>query len=239
MVSPLYVSGLLLRVTRIGVKACIDVTPYAELFITSIIEKHVLIYSKDNFFWLLSNDPHSWIILVTLDWFMARHTSGAVHNIAYYRAYVWSIGDDLRPFSLFCRGRALTLNFIPYNSGKNSFFVWSILNTFKIMSRYVLIWKYHLAFLIYPHRSWCSMFKQLYSRFSIEKHLSNNPICFPEILHHFWSTICQQDILIRNSIVLPLTSLEIQVSHKLCINPKSLIISSKRTFQLRDAYSSP
>ena len=31
----------------------------------------------------------------------------------------------------------------------------------------------------------------------------------------------------------------IQVSHKLCINPKSLIISSKRIFQLRDAYSSP
>src|SRR3954464_2946366 len=49
----------------------------------------------------------------------------------------------------------------------------------------------------------------------------------------------QQHILVRNSIVLPLTSLEIQVSHKLCINPKSLIISSKHTFQLRDAYSSP
>ena len=43
MVAPLYVSGLLLRVIRIGVKACIDVTLYAELFITSIIEEHVLI----------------------------------------------------------------------------------------------------------------------------------------------------------------------------------------------------
>ena len=43
----------------------------------------------------------------------------------------------------------------------------------------------------------------------------------------------------QKSIVHPLTSLEIQVSHKLCINLKSLIISSKRTFQLRDAYSSP
>ena len=64
MVAPLYVSGLLLRVTRIGVKACIDVTLYAELFITSIIEKHVLIYSKDNF----DRCPmiHSWIILFTL-----------------------------------------------------------------------------------------------------------------------------------------------------------------------------
>ena len=42
MVAPLYVSGLLLRVIRIGVKACIVVTLYAELFITSIIEKHIL-----------------------------------------------------------------------------------------------------------------------------------------------------------------------------------------------------
>ena len=43
MVAPLYVSGLLLRVIRIGVKACINATLYAELFITSIIEKHFLI----------------------------------------------------------------------------------------------------------------------------------------------------------------------------------------------------
>ena len=43
MVAPLYVSGLLLRVIRIGVKACIVVTLYAELFITSIIEKQILI----------------------------------------------------------------------------------------------------------------------------------------------------------------------------------------------------
>ena len=43
MVAPLYVFGLLLRVIRIGVKACIDVTLYAELFITSITEKHFLI----------------------------------------------------------------------------------------------------------------------------------------------------------------------------------------------------
>ena len=48
MVAPLYVSSLLLRVIWIGVKACIDVTLYAELFITSIIEKHFLI-PKDNF----------------------------------------------------------------------------------------------------------------------------------------------------------------------------------------------
>ena len=77
------------------------------------------------------------------------------------------------------------------------------------------------------------------SRFSFEKLLSNNPLCFPEILHYFRSTICQLHIFIRNFIVLPLTSLEIQVSHKLCTNPKTLIIASKRIFQLRDACSSP
>ena len=43
MVVPLCVSVLLLRVIRIGVKACINVTLYVELFITSIIEKHILI----------------------------------------------------------------------------------------------------------------------------------------------------------------------------------------------------
>ena len=43
MVALLYVSGLLLRVIRIGVKSCIDTTLYVELFITSITEKHILI----------------------------------------------------------------------------------------------------------------------------------------------------------------------------------------------------
>ena len=46
---------------------------------------------------------------------------GTQHGIP-YRAYDKSIGDDIRPFSFFCRGRALSLNFIPYNSGKYSFF---------------------------------------------------------------------------------------------------------------------
>ena len=43
MVAPLFVSDLLLRVIRIGVKACIDVTLYVELFITFITEIHFLI----------------------------------------------------------------------------------------------------------------------------------------------------------------------------------------------------
>ena len=37
-----YVSRSRLRVIQIGVKACIDVTLYDELFITSITEKYLL-----------------------------------------------------------------------------------------------------------------------------------------------------------------------------------------------------
>ena len=37
-----YVSRLRLRVIWIGVKACIDITLYDELFITSITEKYFL-----------------------------------------------------------------------------------------------------------------------------------------------------------------------------------------------------
>jgi len=50
MAAPLYVSELLLRVIQIGAKACIDVTLYDELFITSIIEKYFLspLVTKDN-----------------------------------------------------------------------------------------------------------------------------------------------------------------------------------------------
>ena len=48
MVAPLYVSGLLVRVVRLGVKACIDVTLYAEFFITSTIEK-TFPYSQGQF----------------------------------------------------------------------------------------------------------------------------------------------------------------------------------------------
>src|SRR6266566_4389551 len=84
MAAPLYVSGLLLRVIRIGVKPCIDVTLYDELFNTSIIEKYFLspLVTKDNF----DRCPviHSWTTLVPLDRLMAWHTPGAVHSMAYY-----------------------------------------------------------------------------------------------------------------------------------------------------------
>ena len=38
-----YVSRSRVRAIQIGVKACIDVTLYDEPFVTSIIEKHILI----------------------------------------------------------------------------------------------------------------------------------------------------------------------------------------------------
>ena len=82
----LYESGLLLRVIRISVKVCIDVTLYAELFITSIIEKHFLILLRiilTAVQWSVPGSP-----LYPLDQLMARHTTCAVHSIAYYRAYV-------------------------------------------------------------------------------------------------------------------------------------------------------
>ena len=91
MAAPLYVSWLLLRVVRIGVKACIDVTLYDELFITSIIEKHFLspLVTKDNFDRCLV--IHSWITLVPLDRLMARHTAGVVHIMAYYTENMYKV----------------------------------------------------------------------------------------------------------------------------------------------------
>ena len=85
MATPLYVSGLLLRVVRIGVKACIDVTLYGELFITSIIEKHFLspLVTKDIF----DRCPviHSWITLVLpcQTWGKAHIRQQGITNKAY------------------------------------------------------------------------------------------------------------------------------------------------------------
>ena len=64
-----YVSRSRLRVIQIGVKACIDVTLYDELFVTSITEKHLLIPLR--IFWPLSSDPlleHYCTLLPNLWW---------------------------------------------------------------------------------------------------------------------------------------------------------------------------
>ena len=141
MAAQLYVSWLLLRVVRIGVNACIDVTLYDELFITSIIEKyfHSPLVTMDN----LDRCPvvHSWITLVPLDRLMARHTQ--VRYTAWHTIQSLWIRHRGRPFVLSLSSAVVefwvSLNSIPYKSGKNSFFDWSILNSFKILSRYVLI----------------------------------------------------------------------------------------------------
>ena len=62
-----YVSRSRLRVIQIGVKACIDVTLYDELFITPITEKYFLI-------------P----LLYPLAKLMVRYTIGLVHSIVYF-----------------------------------------------------------------------------------------------------------------------------------------------------------
>ena len=68
------VCGMLIVVMHMFITACIIVTLYDELFITSIIEKYFLSsqVTKDNF----DRCPviHSWITLVPLDRLMARHT---------------------------------------------------------------------------------------------------------------------------------------------------------------------
>ena len=158
MIVPLYVSGLLLRVIRIGVKACIVVTLYAEIFITSIIEKQILIPLRIILTAIWWSTP--WSPLYPLARLMARHTSGAVHSMAYYRAYVWSIGDDLRPFSLFCCGQVLSLT--QYSHLVTQPRTPSLLIYFELLQNLVTVCihlKVLLSVLIYPYRSWCSMFK--------------------------------------------------------------------------------
>ena len=73
MVAPLYVSGLLLRVIWIGVKACIDATLYVELFITSITEKHILIPLR-----------------IGLSPLLHRSCKPAI-QIKYHNGYMWDI----------------------------------------------------------------------------------------------------------------------------------------------------
>ena len=151
---------------------------------------------------------HSRITIVPLDQLMARHTSCAVHSIAYCRAYVWSIGDDLRPFSLFCCGQVLSLT--QYSHLVTQPRTPSLLIYFELFQNHVkvcVLWKYHRA-------SWyisIDLDTQYVSNFT-EVFLLKNSFqillyAFQKILHYFWSTICHSHILIRNVVVLPLTFL--------------------------------
>ena len=77
-----YVSGLWLRVIQIGVKACIDVTLYDELFITSITEKYFLSPLRIILTAVQWSNPGS--LLYPLAKLMSRHTTGLVHNMSYF-----------------------------------------------------------------------------------------------------------------------------------------------------------
>ena len=77
-----YVSRSRLRAIHIGFKACIDVTLYDELFITSITEKYFLSPLRiilTNVQW---STPRS--LLYSLAKYRARYTIGLVHSIAYF-----------------------------------------------------------------------------------------------------------------------------------------------------------
>src|SRR3989337_2026476 len=50
---------------------------------------------------------------------------------------------------------------------------------------------------IYLYRSRCPICKQLHPGLSLKNSCSNNPLCFPEILYHFQSTICHPHIILE------------------------------------------
>ena len=101
-----YLSRSRLRVIQICVKACIDVTLYDEPFVTSIIEKHILIPLRMILTTVQWSTPRS--LLYSLAKNSVGYTIGTQHGIL-YRTYYWGIGNDFHSLSIFCRGRVLSL----------------------------------------------------------------------------------------------------------------------------------
>ena len=140
---------------------------------------------------------------------MARYTIGLVHSIAYFiepMTEAYGMTFILFLFSVVVEFWVL-LNFIPCNTSKNSFFDYSILNYFKILSRYVLIEKSYQAswsISIDLDAQYLSSFTEVFLRKTPFKH--SFMLC-RIILHYLRSTICHSHILIRNVVVLPLTFL--------------------------------
>src|SRR3954468_5093771 len=79
-----YVSGLRLRVIRIGVKASVNITLSDELFFTSVYKKHILSslqVLKDILVrYLVFRTGSDWYLLVKI---ITCATSGLVHSMAY------------------------------------------------------------------------------------------------------------------------------------------------------------
>ena len=133
-----YVSRLRLWVIWISVKTCIDVTLYDEPFVTSIIEKHILIPLRiilTNVQW---STPRS--LLYSLAKLRAGYTIGLVHSMAYfYRTYGWGIVNDFHSLSIFCRGRALSLTHLHTLQRRQEPFLWLVhCELLRTLSRYVL-----------------------------------------------------------------------------------------------------
>ena len=126
-----YVSRSRLRVIQIGVKACIDVTLYDELFVTSITEKHFLIPLRIILIDVQWSTPRS--LLYPLAKLMARYTIGLVHSIAYLNDFSFSF------YFLSWSGFESLLNFTPLQH-RQELFLWLFhFELFQILPRYVLI----------------------------------------------------------------------------------------------------
>ena len=103
-----YVSRSRLRVIQICVKTCIDVTFYDEPFVTSIIEKHILIALRIILTAVQWSTPRSLLYSLAKNQCRVYNRSGTQHGIL-YRTYGWGIRNDFHSLSIFCRGRALSL----------------------------------------------------------------------------------------------------------------------------------
>ena len=142
--------------------------------------------------------------------------------------------------SIFCHGRVLSLTQLHTLQHRQELLLW--LFHFELVQKLVKVcthWKNLSSVLIYLYRSWWSICKQLHRGLSLKNSFQTLLYAFQKILHYFWSTICHSHIDIRNTVVLPLTFLEIQASSQVCIKLYALINLSKCIFQLRDACTSP
>ena len=108
-----YASRLRLRVIWISVKICIDVTLYDEPFVTSIIEKHILIPLRIILTAIQWSTPRSLLYSLCQTQCRVYNRSGTQHGIL-YRTYGWGLGNDFHSLSIFCRGRALSLTQISH-----------------------------------------------------------------------------------------------------------------------------
>ena len=127
-------------------KACINITLYDELFYHLHNREIFPQSSKDNFDRCQVIYSQITIVLPCQNHAKVYNRSGTWHSIL-YRTYDLGIGNDFS-FSFYFlpwSGFKSLLNFRPCNTCKNSFFDCSILNYFKILSRYVLIEKSYQA----------------------------------------------------------------------------------------------